>query len=70
MKLELSKADVDAVVDYIYQHCRTSPNGRGYKVWQKMFDFQNDEPPPLFNVATSPNVTTAAHPTLFAEATA
>ncbi len=32
-----------AVIDYIYQHVRASPTGRGHKVWRKMFDYQNDE---------------------------
>ncbi len=53
MKLELSQAEVEAVISYIYQHCRTSaPNGKGYKVWEKMWAFQNavedDDQLPLF----------------------
>ncbi len=47
MTIELSKSDVEAVIDYIYQHVRTSPNGRGYKVWKKMFDSLNEQEPPL-----------------------
>ncbi len=44
-KLELTRADVDAVMDYIYQHVRASPNGRGYKVWERMLEFlDKDEP--------------------------
>ncbi len=42
-KLELTRADCEAVISYIFWHCRTSPEGRGFKVWQKMFDFINEE---------------------------
>ncbi len=42
-KLELSRADVAAVIDYIFAHARCSPTGRAYKVYEKMFDFQNDK---------------------------
>jgi alpha-D-ribose 1-methylphosphonate 5-triphosphate synthase subunit PhnG len=41
--MQLSKAEVAAIIDYIYQHARTSPNGRAYKVWKKMYDFLRDE---------------------------
>jgi len=43
-KLELSKADVDAIIDYIFLHARASPKGRGYKVWERMLAFQNQGP--------------------------
>jgi len=43
-KLELSRADVDAVIDYVFMHVRASPKGRGYKVWERMLAFQNREP--------------------------
>jgi hypothetical protein len=42
--MELSKTEVEAVIDYIFQHSRTSPNGKAYKVWKKMFDFINAKP--------------------------
>ncbi len=41
--LNLSKPEVEAVMDYIWQHVRASPKGKGYKVWQKMFDFVEGE---------------------------
>ena len=41
-KLCLSHSEVGAVISYIYAHCRTAaPNGKGYKVWEKMYAFQN-----------------------------
>jgi hypothetical protein len=44
LNMELSKTEVEAVIDYIFQHSRTSPNGKAYKVWKKMFDFINAKP--------------------------
>jgi hypothetical protein len=41
--MELSKTEVEAVIDYIFQHSRTSPNGKAYKVWKKMYEFLNAE---------------------------
>ncbi|MEP7076892.1 MAG: hypothetical protein ABI878_13880 [Acidobacteriota bacterium] len=41
-KLELSQADVAAVIDYVFQHVRASPNGRGHKVWERMLEFQGE----------------------------
>ncbi len=38
--MTLTKPECEAVMDYIYQHARTAaPNGKAFKVWQKMFDF-------------------------------
>jgi hypothetical protein len=41
--ISLTKAETAAVIDYIFQHARGSPNGKAYKVWQKMFAFLNSE---------------------------
>jgi hypothetical protein len=43
-KLELTKADVDAVIDYLFIHVRASPRGRAYKVWERMLAFQSRVP--------------------------
>ena len=40
-KLCLSQADVESVIHYIFQHVRTSPTGRGHRVWERMLEFQN-----------------------------
>lgn len=45
MKLELSKKEVEAVMSYIFQHCRAYPDSTAFKVWEKMFEFVNDEAP-------------------------
>ncbi len=51
-KLELSQAEIDAVIDYVYAHVRTAaPNGKGFKVWQKMFEFGQEPEMPLFDAA-------------------
>lgn len=45
-------------MDYIWQHVRASPKGKGYKVWAKMFDFvdtdkgKGNEDLPLFDEVT------------------
>jgi len=43
-KLELTKADVDSVIDYLFIHVRASPRGRAYKVWERMLAFQSRVP--------------------------
>jgi hypothetical protein len=43
MKLCLSKSEVNSIISYVWQHSRGSPNGTAFKVWQKMFDFLNDD---------------------------
>lgn len=43
--LNLTRSDVESVMDYIWQHVRSSPNGKGYKTWQRMFEFVNGERP-------------------------
>ena len=45
VKLELSQSEVAAVENYIWQHVRTSPNGKAYKVWERMFEFQSSPEP-------------------------
>lgn len=45
-KLELSKSEIDAVQSYIWNQVRSSPTGKGYKVWEKMWKFLNDETEP------------------------
>lgn len=45
MKLQLSKSEVESVMDYVYAHVRSSPNGKGYRTWEKMFEFVNGERP-------------------------
>ncbi len=34
----LTEAELRAVMDYIWQHARSSPNGTAFKVWQKMYN--------------------------------
>lgn len=43
-KFEMTRSEVDAVIDYIFTHVRASPNGKGYKVWERMLAFQNRQP--------------------------
>ena len=40
--MTLTRAEVEAIVDYIYTHVRANPTGRGYKVWQRMIEFLNN----------------------------
>lgn len=42
-RLELTRSEVIAVMDYIFQHSRTSPNSKAYKVWVKMFEWLDGE---------------------------
>lgn len=42
-KIGLTKSECEAVMSYIWNASRGSPNGKAYKTWQKMFDFVNDE---------------------------
>lgn len=41
--LTLTRADCEAVMSYVWQHSRASPNGRAFKVWQKMWAFVCEE---------------------------
>ena len=43
-KLELSRAEVDAIVDYLHMHVRAATNGKAYKVWKRMIAFQSRLP--------------------------
>lgn len=43
-KFEMTRVEVDAVIDYIFTHVRASPNGKGYKVWRRRMAFQNGLP--------------------------
>ena len=54
--MNLSKSEVSAIIDYVFQHSRGNPNGKAFKVWQKMFDFLNDKQPNLYE-STTPKVT-------------
>ena len=48
--MELTRAEVEAVVDYIYVHCRAHPESRAYRVWQRMMEFLNDTQGDLFEI--------------------
>jgi len=48
--MTLTRAEVEAIVDYIYTHVRANPTGRGYKVWQRMMEFLNDTQGDLFEI--------------------
>ncbi len=41
--LPLTRAEVEAVISYIFWHVRPYPNSTGYKVWEKMLEFISDE---------------------------
>lgn len=41
--LELSKKEIDAVVQHIFPHVRAYPESTGFKTWAKMWDFVNEE---------------------------
>ncbi len=41
--LTLSDGEIRAVMDYIWQHARSSPNGKAYRVWKKMFEYLERE---------------------------
>jgi hypothetical protein len=43
-KLGLTRAEVESVVHYVWQHSRSSPDGKAHSVWLKMFQFLNDDP--------------------------
>lgn len=43
-RLELTRAEVAAVIDYVFQHVRAT-NGTGRKVYQKMREFLMYEGP-------------------------
>jgi hypothetical protein len=47
-KLSLSRSEVRAIEDYVFMHTRGSPNGTGYKVWQKMREFLDSDQGELF----------------------
>ena len=38
MNLNLTRAEVAAVIDYVYQHVRAT-EGKGKQVWEKMHEF-------------------------------
>jgi hypothetical protein len=42
-RLGLTKSEVRAVMDHIWQHSRSSPNGAAFKVWERMWDFLSDD---------------------------
>ncbi len=42
-KLELTKAECEAVESYIWNHSRSSPNGTAYKAWAKMWELITSE---------------------------
>jgi len=48
--MQLTRAEVEAVVDYIYAHCRAHPESRAYRVWQRMMEFLNDTQGDLFEI--------------------
>ena len=48
--MTLTRAEVEAIVDYIFVHVRANPTGRGYKVWQRMIEFLNDGQGDLFEI--------------------
>lgn len=55
-KFEMSRSEVDAVIDYIFTHVRASPSGKGYKVWERMLAFQSrlpDKPRPADDTLTT-----------------
>lgn len=58
--MQLTRAEVLAVVDYIWMHCRAHPESRAYRVWQRMMDFLNQEVETNGN-----NNATTSNPTLF-----
>lgn len=43
--LQLTKSEIESVMDYIWIHCRASTEGKAYKTWVKMFEFVNGERP-------------------------
>ena len=48
--MTLTRAEVEAVVDYIWMHARAHPESRAYKVWQRMMEFLNDGQGDLFEI--------------------
>lgn len=58
--MNLTRADIEAIIEYVYWHCRTNPNGRAYKVWERMRDSLN---PP--EIDTKRVQESATEPTLF-----
>ena len=40
----LSKRECEAVMGYVWNHSRASPEGLAYRIWQKMWAFVNNEP--------------------------
>lgn len=48
--MTLTRAEVEAIVDYIYTHVRANPKSRGYKVWERMIEFLNDDQAGLFEL--------------------
>lgn len=63
-KLELSAAEVESVIHYVYQHVRCSEpsrdspkGGAGWRVWAKMFEFLEDvHEAPAAPVKEEPNM--------------
>lgn len=48
--MTLTRAEVEAVVDYIWMHARAHPESRAYKVWERMMEFLNDTQGDLFEI--------------------
>lgn len=48
--MQLTRAEVEAVVDYIWMHARAHPESRAYKVWERMMEFLNDTQGDLFEI--------------------
>lgn len=42
-RLTLTRRECAAVMEYIWAHSRSAPNGTAFKVWQKMQAFVNGE---------------------------
>ncbi len=40
--MTLTRAEVEAIVDYIWMHARAHPESRAYRVWQRMMEFLNN----------------------------
>jgi len=47
MKLQLTRAEVDAIANYIWIHCRSYPDSAAYRVWLRMDEFLQSEPEPV-----------------------
>jgi len=48
--MQLTRAEVLAVVDYIWMHARAHPESRAYRVWERMMEFLLDTQGDLFEI--------------------